>query len=59
MVAEDDGLPTWKNAGKWTEDKLYFWYRYLDITTTAMGEKLAWPGGSRMSIYLRGPVYAP
>jgi len=45
MVAEDDGLPTWKNAGKWTEDKLYFWYRYLDITTTAMGEKPAWPGG--------------
>jgi three-Cys-motif partner protein len=45
MVAEDDGLPTWKNAGKWTEDKLYFWYRYLDITTVAMKEKPAWSGG--------------
>jgi three-Cys-motif partner protein len=33
---EPDGLPTWKEAGRWTEDKLYFWKKYIDITTRAM-----------------------
>ena len=45
MVIDDDGLPTWEQAGKWTEDKLYFWYRYLDITTTAMSKNPTWSGG--------------
>jgi hypothetical protein len=34
-----DNLPTWEEAGKWTEDKLYFWKRYIDITTKAMAGK--------------------
>jgi three-Cys-motif partner protein len=45
---EPDGLPTWEEAGRWTRDKLYFWKRYIDITTNAMcGERgrRAFPGG--------------
>jgi three-Cys-motif partner protein len=34
--SEPDGLPTWEEAGRWTRDKLYFWKRYIDITTKAM-----------------------
>jgi len=45
LVREDDGLPTWEEAGLWTRDKLYFWYRYLDITTTAMVARENLPGG--------------
>lgn len=44
-VAEDDGLPTWDEAGHWTLDKLRFWHRYIDITTTAMVGNPSWPGG--------------
>jgi three-Cys-motif partner protein len=43
-----DGLPTWEEAGRWTRDKLYFWKRYIDITTKAMcGERgaRAFPDG--------------
>ena len=29
LVEEDDGLPT-RKAGHWTEDKLFFWNRYID-----------------------------
>ena len=43
--SEPDGLPVWKKAGPWTEDKLYFWKRYLDITTKAMHSSRAFPGG--------------
>jgi hypothetical protein len=35
LVEQDDGLPT-RDAGPWTEDKLFFWNRYIDITTTSM-----------------------
>lgn len=46
--SEPDGLSTWQEAGRWTEDKLYFWKRYIDITTKAMcgdrGQR-AFPGG--------------
>jgi three-Cys-motif partner protein len=38
---QPDNLPTWEEAGKWTEDKLYFWKRYIDITTTAMTGKFS------------------
>jgi three-Cys-motif partner protein len=44
MVESDDGLPT-RDAGEWTEDKLYFWNRYIDITTRAMVDSPKWPGG--------------
>jgi three-Cys-motif partner protein len=43
--SEPDGLPIWKKAGLWTQDKLYFWKRYLDITTKAMYCNPAFPGG--------------
>lgn len=45
LVRKDDGLPTWGEGGLWTKAKLYFWYRYLDITTTAMVGNARWPGG--------------
>ena len=44
-VAEDDGLPTWEEANFWTKHKLYFWHRYIDITTPAMRNKPAFPQG--------------
>ena len=43
--SEPDDLPVWKEAGLWTEDKLYFWKRYIDITTRAMHNSRAFPGG--------------
>ena len=46
QVQEPDGLPTWEQAGVWTRHKLYFWKRFLDITTTAMfGKRHIFPGG--------------
>jgi three-Cys-motif partner protein len=37
-VEADDGLP-YREARAWTEDKLYRWNRYLEITTSAMAKK--------------------
>lgn len=34
-VKADDGLPT-RDAGPWTLDKLWWWNRYIEITTTSM-----------------------
>ena len=45
QVKVDDGLPTWEQAGKWTEDKLFFWKKYIDITTKAMSHNQAFPNG--------------
>jgi len=42
-VAEDDNLATWQDADYWTERKLYFWHRYIDITTRAMVGRATWP----------------
>lgn len=43
QVTPDDGLAV-RESGYWAEKKLYFWNRYIDITTTAMvGDK--WPHG--------------
>jgi three-Cys-motif partner protein len=42
--AQDDGLPV-REVGSWTEDKLYFWNRYIDITTRAMVGHPKWPEG--------------
>jgi three-Cys-motif partner protein len=44
LVEQPDGLPT-RDAGPWTEDKLYFWNRYVDITTTSMVGHPKWPSG--------------
>ena len=43
-VKEDDGLPV-RNVGPWTEDKLFYWHRYVEITTTAMVDKPQWSAG--------------
>ena len=42
MVAEDDGLPT-RESGPWTFEKLWWWNRYIEITTMAMVGKPQWP----------------
>lgn len=44
IVRGDDGLPS-RDSGAWAEEKLYFWYRYLEITTTAMVGNPNWPAG--------------
>ncbi len=44
LVEKDDGLPT-RTVRKWTEDKLWFWNRYIAITTTSMVGKPSWRGG--------------
>lgn len=41
LVAIDDGLPV-RSAGQWTKDKLFFWNRYLEITTSAMVGSRHW-----------------
>lgn len=44
LVAQNDGLPT-RDVGLWTEEKLWFWNRYVDIATSAMVGHPAWPRG--------------
>lgn len=44
-VEQDDGLPAWEEAGHWTQDKLYFWHRYIEITTSAMTGNPTFPDG--------------
>jgi len=39
FVEEDDGLPSWREAHAWTRDKLHYWFRYLAITTSALGDR--------------------
>jgi len=41
-VQRDDGLPT-RMAGTWTEEKLWWWNRYIEITTTALVGRAEWP----------------
>ncbi len=43
-VEQDDLLPV-RECGPWTENKLYFWSKYVDITTTAMVGNSKWKGG--------------
>ena len=44
MVEQDDGLPV-QVYGQWTEEKLHFWNRYVEITTAAMVGHPAWAAG--------------
>jgi three-Cys-motif partner protein len=44
LVKKDDGLPV-REVRHWTEEKLWFWNRYLEITTTAMVGKPQWKAG--------------
>lgn len=41
-VEQDDGLPV-RKAQSWTSDKLWWWNRYIDITTTALVGRNKWP----------------
>ena len=44
LVALDDQFPA-RESGYWAEHKLYFWNRYIEITTTAMVGHPMWPEG--------------
>lgn len=44
FVERPDGLPT-RDAGPWTEDKLWFWNRYVDISTSSMVGHPKWREG--------------
>src|SRR6516165_525275 len=44
LVSADDGLPV-NEFGVWTEKKLHFWNRYIEITTSAMVGHPSWPAG--------------
>jgi len=50
----DDGLPV-RPVGPWTEDKLFFWNRYVEITTTAMVGHQKWPAGLAYVDFFGGP----
>jgi three-Cys-motif partner protein len=43
-VCKDDGLPT-RIVGHWSEKKLFFWNRYIEITTSAMVGHPKWQAG--------------
>lgn len=42
LVEQDDGLAV-REIGSWTVDKLWWWKRYIDITTKAMVGRNKWP----------------
>jgi three-Cys-motif partner protein len=44
LVEQDDGMVA-REVGHWSEQKLWFWARYVDITTTAMVGSPKWPAG--------------
>lgn len=54
LASEDDGLPT-RKVGFWSEEKLIFWTRYLDITTRAMVGHPKWPAGLAYVDLFAGP----
>jgi hypothetical protein len=54
LYEADDGLPA-REVGSWTEDKLYFWNRYIDITTKAMIGNPQWPAGLAYVDLFAGP----
>ena len=43
-VSKDDGFPT-REVGHWSERKLWFWNRYIEITTSSMVGHPKWPAG--------------
>ena len=54
LVEEDDGLPV-REVGPWTENKLNFWNRYIEITTTAMVGHAKWNAGLAYVDLFAGP----
>ncbi|MBC8289798.1 MAG: three-Cys-motif partner protein TcmP [Planctomycetes bacterium] len=53
-VEADDGLYA-RESGFWAEEKLFFWNRYIEITTTAMVGHPAWPNGLAYVDLFAGP----
>lgn len=51
---EDDGLPT-RDSRVWAEEKLFAWYRYVNITTKAMVGKPQWSAGIYYVDLFAGP----
>lgn len=43
-VQSEDGLPT-REVGAWSEDKLFVWHQYIQLTTTAIAGNPAFPAG--------------
>lgn len=43
-VSQDDGLPV-REVGHWSEKKLFFWNRYIEITTVATVGHPKWQAG--------------
>jgi three-Cys-motif partner protein len=54
LVEVDDGLSV-RDSGSWAERKLYFWNRYIEITTMAMVDHPAWPNGVAYVDLFAGP----
>jgi len=54
LYKSDDGLPV-RDVGLWTEAKLFFWNRYIDITTRAMVGHPKWSGGLSYIDLYAGP----
>lgn len=54
LVESDDGLMV-RSVGQWSEDKLYVWNRYIEITTNAMVGKPQWPNGLAYIDLFSGP----
>ena len=53
-VSEEDGLPT-REVGYWSKKKLFFWNRYIEITTSAMVGSPKWPAGLAYVDLFAGP----
>jgi three-Cys-motif partner protein len=51
-LQENDGLPV-RETGPWTEDKIYYWYRYVEITTRGMAK--LWRSGLTYIDLFAGP----
>lgn len=54
LVETDDRLPV-NEYGQWTEQKLHFWNRYIEITTSAMVGHPSWPVGLYYVDLFAGP----
>lgn len=49
-VRHDDGLVV-RPCGHWTEEKLWLWNRYLEITTSAMADSAKWQGLTYVDLF--------
>jgi len=54
LYKSHDGLPV-REVGIWTKEKLFFWNRYIDITTRAMVGHPSWPAGLAYVDLFAGP----